>query len=158
MLRDSLTLRILYVFKEYPQRPVIIWQAHWQQCEQNLDIGKSAGQLVWKKTNWEELNKVQMRKYYLTFINVISLASLNKDQGLRLNTHFKNTPIYKSWYDHKLKRNLITFEPTSFWLLKLIKFGNQNSWCAKPYFLKFEKDIEIPGRCTDYMIMYTSFF
>lgn len=83
-----------------------------------------------------------MRKYFFTIITAISLTSLNQNQSVKLNAHFKTIAIYKL-YVPKLKINAMTTEPNSFWLLSLSNLESQNSELQKSYFLKCKKDTEI---------------
>lgn len=71
--------------------------------------------------------------------------SLNQNQSVKLNTHFKTIPLYKL-YIPKLKINVMTTELNSFRLLSLSNLEARTLICKKkktPYFLKFKKDTEI---------------
>lgn len=71
--------------------------------------------------------------------------SLNQNQSVKLNTHFKTIPLYKL-YIPKLKINVMTTELNSFRLLSLLNLEARTLICKKkkkPYFLKFKKDTEI---------------
>lgn len=66
--------------------------------------------------------------------------SLNQNQSVNLNTHFKTIAIYKLYVP---KLNAMTTEANSFWLLSLSSLESQNSDLQKSYFHKFKKDTEI---------------